>query len=112
MQCPKNRKLPKVLNLWLRRLKRNNQKKYHPKSPQMKFLMKMANLAIPRSLARLTSMMSLLTVMMEGQAMIKTTMKRKEKKKKKKWLEEKMLTKKMKRTMRTKSQMRISQQIL
>ena len=78
----------------------------------MKFLMKMVNLAIPRSLARLTSMMSLLTVMMEGQAMIKTMMKRKEKKKKKKWLEEKMLTKKMKRTMRTKSQMRISQQIL
>ena len=67
----------------MRRLKRNNQKKYRPKLLQMKFLMKMVNLAIPRSLARLTSMMSLLTVMMEGQAMIKSTMKRKEKKKKK-----------------------------
>ena len=93
-------------------LKRNNLKNYHLSSLQMKFPMKRADLVILRSLARLTSMMSLLTVMMEGQAMVKTMMKRKEKKKKKKWLQEKMLTKKMKRTMQTKSQMRISQQIL
>ena len=96
-----------------RSLKKNNQKKYHPKLRQMKFLMKMANSAIPRSLARLTSMTSLLTVMMEGQAIIKTMMmKRKEKKKKRKWEEKKMSMKKMKRTMQTRLQMKILLQTL
>ena len=71
----------------------------------MKSLMKTANLAIPKSLARLTSMTSLLTVMMEGQARIKTMMRR-EKKKKRKWEEKRMLTKKMRRMMQTKSQTR------
>ena len=73
----------------------------------MKSLMKMANLAIPRSLARLTSMTSLLTVMTEGQARIKMMMKRREKKKKRKWEEKRMLTKKMRRMMQTKSQTKI-----
>ena len=79
----------------------------------MKFPMKMANLVIPRNQARLTSMMSLLIVMMEQEAIIKMKMmmKRKEKKKKRKW-EEKMLTKKRRKTMRTKLQMKILQQIL
>ena len=49
-------------------------------------------------------------MMMEREAIIKTMMKRKEKKKKKKWKERMMLTKK--KTMRTKLQMKILQQIL
>ena len=51
-------------------------------------------------------------MMMEREAIIKTMMKRKEKKKKKKWEERWMLTKKRRKTIQTKLQMRILQQIL